>query len=161
MHSFEERWNRAADGTLDAAAADAFARECHERGEPVPSPSLGTLLRERGCAPPMPHSDFFESEILRQIASPPAPPREPGSLPSLWKWLAPGFGAIAAAALVAFFAIPHTPRTVTDAAVFVAQILETRPGDGIEAYAFQPGPGQASVIWLEGMEYIPPEASAR
>ncbi len=144
----EEKLASYLDGRLPSAEAAAFEREHPEAGaEKAEFAKLTQLLRSRPTAPTLRHADFFNNQILREIAPEPAVQKavEARALWPLWRLVLGG-----ACSLLAVFAFlpgkTATPR-------YVAQVLSVTAGDpGITAQALNTE--GLAVVWVDGLDYL-------
>jgi hypothetical protein len=160
MKTFEERYNEWLDGSFDAESDPEFLRELEKRQmhpkEKDDWNALRNLLQEHCAAPALEHPDFFNHQLrekLAALAQEPAQPRRGWRLPKL-AWLGAGF---VAAALVLFTQVPGL-RNGGDSGNRSTKI--------VSAVAEEPGVYVASIdapeqgyalLWIDGMDYLPPE----
>ncbi len=161
MKTAEERHTAWLDGQLPSAEAAAY-----EAGLPDPDAAqaerawigrFGDDLRQHLVVPPLASPDFFTHGILTAIREPIA--TAPAETPPLgWfgrlAWL--GTGAVALAVVLGFSMIPRgqgIPR------VYNAEVLRTEvPSDvspTVSAVAFHAEQSGLTVLWLDGLEYLP------
>ena len=150
MKNIESTYNRWLDGNLDEAARRKFEATLDD--ETLTSsaawPEVRQLLKESADEITLPHPDFLNEQIRREIerdnvgASATVPLSR-----LLWA------GAFCAAAAVAFtlLFLPVDRSGHAGATVFLAET----PAPGISASTFRTPEDRGVVIWLEGMPYIP------
>jgi len=151
----EERYNRWVDGLL--AGSDTgpvppeLAREGIAGGERAEVRRVGELLRHH--APALEHPDVFREQILDRIRREQgrvnAPETRRGwSLPRLaWS----GFGLVALAVL-GFAALIPKPWHHPPASEIYGVWSEA---DRVSAVALRTPDHSASVVWLDGLDYLP------
>ena len=183
MKNFEARYHEWLDGALSPAEAEAFERELtappHEIDPAVErsaQAALGGLLRRHVAeAPPMPHGDFFNSELQRRIAADakatqpaaaePAALPAPGWLQSLIGRLTLASAACLLLGVVGYraFVQPELPavdqRPETE---YLASVLETKTATSeVSATSFSLPAEKATVLWLSGTEHVEVEGLAK
>ncbi len=183
MKNFEARYHEWLDGALSPAEAAAFERELaapphgiDPTAERSAQAALGDLLRRHVAgAPPMPHGDFFNSELQRRIAADaketqpaaaePAALPAPGWLQSLLGRLTLASAACLLLGVVGYRAfvqpqlIDPTQRPETE---YLASVLETKTAtSAVSATSFSLPAEKATVLWLSGTEHIEVEAFAK
>lgn len=148
---------------------------------------LGNLLRTHLKAPALKNPDFFNHRISEQIkelhagerqSQPYRPKREgsaetspvpPVSAPApasrwpFWRLIwAGGSGLGMAALLTAALALPALHSPAKEEPHYYAQILDTQPGDStISAVAFHSKKENVTVLWLDGLPYVPMEVARK
>jgi hypothetical protein len=159
MKTFEERFTAWVDGKLEGKELVAFERELEARPEAgrdrVEALEIGKLLRENLVAPPLKNADFFNDQIMRQI-QPVAVKR--GTFWSLPRMAFSGVGLLALSALLYFAAVPNTRREMKQHADYTENILHARSDDPhITATSFHSNADNVNVVWLDGLDYMPPD----
>lgn len=154
MKNFESRFNLWLDGSLDEDERLAFEATLDEETLRAAKiwPALRSALRQSASEIPVPHPDFLNAQILRDIAREASPRPRAGLSRLVW---AGAFCVLAAAALTAFF----LPRGIRDISTTVVSAWSASPS--VSASAFQAPGGKASVIWLDGVDYIPANERVR
>ena len=169
MKTFEERYTAWVDGQLSGEALAAFEQElaahpdaAEDRGA---ARKLGDLLRTHSTAPALSNADFFNLQIQQRIeAEQPrprvAPARGGGSffLP-ISRLIWAGAACLGIAALLYKTMIPaaHTPETSN----YFAQVVESWTSDpGISATTVYDPKDNVTVLWLDGLDYMPSEQLA-
>jgi anti-sigma factor RsiW len=160
MKTFEEKFTAWVDGRLSGAELTAFERELDEHPEALADKEaaleIGNLLRAHVAAPPLRNADFFNHQILRQIAAPaPGPVRRP-SFWSLPRMAFSGISLLLLATGLYFAAVPKTRRDVRHNQQYVENILDARSDDpAITATSFHSKENNVNVVWLDGLSYLP------
>lgn len=176
MKPFEETYTAWLDGELTPEQARAFEasldpqQRAQGEAERASTRALGALLRHHLPTSPLPNADFFNHSLLSRIAqeqrtaSPEPVARRPFSaLRLLWATLSGA--AVAALTFAAVMATTAAPRPTGDfyavtppVSDYYAEILEAEPGQPtISAYAFHSASEQVTVLWLDGLDYLPAE----
>lgn len=149
MTNFESRFNRWLDGSLDEDERLAFEATLDEETLRAAKlwPALRSTLRQSASEIPLPHPDFLNSQILREIER---DYREKPSSAMLARLVWAGACCmLAAAVLTAIF----LPRDTRDSSTTVVSASPANPS--VSASAFQVPGGKSSVIWLNGIDHIP------
>ncbi len=144
----EEKLTAYLDGRLPSAEAAAFEREHPEASaEKAEVAKLTQLLRTRPAAPMLRHADFFNHQILREIAPEPVTQKVASSraLWPLWRLVLGG-----ATCLLAVFAFLPEKKTEPR---YVAQVMSVTAGDpGITVHALNTE--GLAVVWVDGLDYL-------
>ncbi len=170
MKPFETQYTKWVDGLLTGRELEEFERALGERRavaeqDRAEARKLGDLLRRydsEAAAPALANADFFNHEIARQIEAQPASSTAPRLVP-LWRLIWAGGSCLGVAALLFFSLVLPGQHPVKPAVDYYAQILNTQPGDpAISAVAFHSDKDNVTVLWLDGLDYMPttPVASA-
>ena len=143
----EEKLAAYLDGHLTAAEAATFEREHPDAlAEKAGAARLGEVLRAYSVAPVMQHADFFNHQILREIA--PAPAQVRRAMLPLWR--------LAFASACCLFAVLGIYQTFVKAPVRpreFAQVLSVTAGDPSITAEVIDGDG-ISVVWVDGLDYL-------
>jgi len=169
MKTFEEKFTAWIDGKLTGPDLAAFERELDAHPEALAEKQaaleLGDLLRTYVTAPPLRNADFFNHQILQQIA-PAAERTLPAIAPAERRrrfWSLPrmafsGAFLLLLAAVLYFTAVPNTRREVRHNERYVENILNARSDDpAITATSFHSKENNVNVLWLDGLNYMPPD----
>jgi len=121
---------------------------------------LRTDLRAFSVAPEMESPDFFTHGVMERIAKSEAAGEKRETTAGAWwslgrlAWL--GAGAVAASVVLTASMIPrggeHAPID------YSAEVIETQvPAEagGISAVAFRSEESELTVLWLDGLDYVP------
>ena len=163
MKTFEEKFTAWVDGQLTGPELAAFERELESHPEALAEKEaaleIGNLLRSNLSAPPLRNPDFFNLQILQQIESSqptaPAPRRSFWSLPRM---ALSGVTFLALATVLYFAAVPNTRREVRQNQQYVTNVLNAHSDDpNITATAFHSKQDNVNVLWLDGLNYMPPD----
>jgi len=164
MKTFEEKYTAWIDGRLSGSDLADFeaelARTDHAAGEKEDSIKLGTLLRSNYKAPELKNTDFFNHQLMQRIAAE-QPTVKPATQPAATSWSLSslawaGAFCMAIVAGIFFFAIPKGGVQNTTGNEYVAQITNVRSDDpAITATTFHSKDNKLTVIWLDGLEYLP------
>ena len=173
MKTFEEKFTAWVDGRLTGPDLAAFELELEAHPEALADKEaafeLGNLLRTHLAAPPLRNADFFNHQILRQIAQSAAAP-VPVRRRSFWslpRMALSGAFLLLLATFLYFAAVPNTRREVRHNEQYVTNILNARANDpilnartddpNITATSFHSKQDNVNVLWLDGLNYIPPD----
>lgn len=146
------------EAALSPAALEAARRERSEHEK------LGSLLRTHLTAPPMANADFFTHSILQEIsrsapASAAAVPGEGEEARFSWSFFWRLFSASAACAAISilFFVTLTAPREGATPEYY-AKFVNPKPAQGISAASFHAAEENVTVLWLDGLDYVPATA---
>jgi anti-sigma factor RsiW len=178
MKTFEEKFTAWVDGRLTGAELAAFERELEAHPEALAEKEgalqLGDLLRTHVAAPPLKNADFFNHQLLQQIEADARESRQqsPAIARRLTFWTLPrmafsGVSLLVLATLLYFAAVPKTNRQVAQNKKYVQDILTMGKVDptitalsddpNITATSFHSKESNADVVWLDGLNYMPPD----
>ena len=166
MKTFEERYTAWIDGKLGGAELAAFERELDDRpaaeSDRVAALKVGGLLRHHSSTA-LANPDFFNHQLIERIERDIAtrndnPSRE--RTRALWPWLRfaiAGFAAIALGWGIARVSNPVPPeRSHERGADLMAQIIDPKPlQPGVSATVIEDAEDNMTVLWLDGLEYLP------
>jgi anti-sigma factor RsiW len=169
MKTFEEKFTAWVDGRLNGTELAAFEREIESHPDALAEKEdtlrLGSFLRANLSAPPLRNADFFNHQLLQQIqASQQAAPR-PAPRPAFRRafWTLPrmaysGVSLLLISTLLYFAAVPNTRREVRHNQQYVANVLKAHSDDPkITATSFHSKAENVNVLWLDGLDYLPPD----
>ncbi len=168
MKNFEEKFAAWTDDALSDAERQDFERElsAHPEAEHdrLSALHLGEFLRTHHPVPALPNPDFFNQRILQQIevlAPPPASEKSGRAFP-VWKLVWGGALCLLAAAALFQFAVPHGAYTSDGRDVYLVEVIEAHTGsDSIYASSFHAKKNNVTVLWLDGLPYIPDTYAAK
>jgi anti-sigma factor RsiW len=180
MKTFEEKFTAWVDGRLTGAELAAFERELDEHpdalAEKEAALEIGNLLRTHLPSPPLKNADFFNHQLLRQIAqSAPAAPGPRASRRFFWslpRMAYSGAFLLLLSTALYFAAVPNTRREVRHHEQYVSNIVSGKSKDPdvasisnivdvrsddphVTATAFHSKGDDVNVIWLDGLSYLP------
>jgi len=159
---FEGRFTAWIDGQLEASDVTSFEQELLERGldpavERASARHLGTLLRDHASSPPMSNADFFNHQLRHRIAQ--EGPSAPAPLERRGWWSLPRLAFSGAFCLLVAGALFQTliPRgTAADHSPYFAEVIDARPlSDGISANTIYTARDNVTVVWIDGLDYLP------
>jgi hypothetical protein len=165
MKTFEEQFTAWVDGKLAGAELAEFEKTLRPEHltERESARRLRSFLREHAAAAPaIPNAEFLNHQLAQRIAAeekpkPDAPARR------TWHWTLPRMawaGAACGAVVLALYltTIRHSLQPPLTESEYLAQVLDTRTGDpAISATAFHSQENDLTVIWLDGLTYLPGE----
>jgi hypothetical protein len=162
---FEQQFTAWLDGKMSPDAVSAFEEELRARGfdpetERSAALNTGSLLRKHSRSPELPHAHFFNHLILRQIeketasAAPAVVERR-----SWWgvPWLAwAGAACLLIAAVLFKNLIPVGGGTLADRSPYFATVVDARTFEkSVSATTVYNPRDNVTVLWLDGLEYLP------
>jgi hypothetical protein len=165
MKTFEEKFTAWVDGNLKGEELAAFEVELAQvkdaELDKLAAHQLGDLFREHGRAPELQNADFFNHQLMQQIeADQPKPVAKPER--ARFSWSLPrialaGAFSLALAVGLYFSLIPQQPlHNPQVAQVPSMQILNTHGGTPeITASAFHTDKDNVTVLWIDGLKYVP------
>ena len=161
MKTFEEKYTAWIDGKLAGRELAEFERQLaalpEAEADRTAARQLGDLLREHLPAPPLANADFFNYELMQQIDAP--EPRATSRSSSFWslpRMVLAGACSLALATALFFTMVPKTQQQADAGQEYVARILNARSDDpAISATAYHDHDENVTVLWLEGLDYIP------
>jgi hypothetical protein len=171
MKTFEENWTAWIDGELhgkelsefEALLPDRAAAEAERAG----AQKLGTLLKQFAVAPAMQNGEFFQHQILENIARDQQANATPLGDRARW-WTIPrlvliGATSMAIFAVCAVFVMREVPPQ--DHSQYLTQVLNAKVDPAVNPDAtismFETKDQQVTVIWTEGLKSLPSEYAAR
>ena len=162
MKTFEEKFTAWVDGRLEGDELAAFGAElAHVRDadlDKLAAHQLGDLLREHGRAPELANADFFNHQLMQRIEAetpkPKAARERKGFSWSLMHLAWAGAGSLAVAFALFWLVIP-TGSVPPPQSEFAAQIRARSDDPDITATAFRSKENNVTVLWLDGLHYMP------
>ena len=150
MKNFESTFNRWLDGSLDEAERREFEAGLDEETLRAGKswPGMRALLKESAGQISLPHPDFLNEQVRREIESSRAASRAP--LIPLRRLLWAGAFCVALALSLSAAFLPLQNHGNTSNIVFLAETAS--PDASVSAFR-TPG-DRGTVIWLEGTPYI-------
>lgn len=153
--STEEKWAAYVDGHLGAGDAAAFEREHPDAAaERAVTMKIREALRRNSPAPMLRNPEFFNRQILREIAPQmerAEPPASRAALLPLWRFALAGACCLVAAAAT-YTAVVNGNDSRRDR--YIAQVLSVKAGDDALAATVLDAEGLA-VVWIDGLEQLP------
>ena len=168
MKTFEEKFTAWIDGKLNGDELRDFEAELGRmpdaEAEKNATLQLGELLRAEYRAPELKNADFFNHQIIQRIEAD-APRKkiaaEPGgafSFFTLGRMALAGALSLAVAVVLFIFVIKPAPRSNPTPKDLLAQVLDVNTDDpDVTATSFQSKSQKVTVLWLDGLDYIPDE----
>jgi len=159
---FEEKFTAWLDGKLPSGDHAEFERELEARGfdlsaERTSAAELGALLREHSLPPALSNAEFFNHQLRHRIAQEDPAGSLPGERRSWWSLprLAWSGAFCLLVAGVLFQAL--IPRgTGADPSPYFAEVIDARPlSEGISADTIYTPRDNVTVVWLDGLDYLP------
>ena len=162
MKTFEERFTAWVDGQFTGPELAEFEKELathpEAAAERAEARKLGDLLREQ-TAPKLGNADFFNHQLMQRIAAEMPRATEPVKARG-WGWSLPRLAFAGAACLVIAGGLFKTliPAAVSpgEKSKYYAQVVEAWPADpSISATTVYNPTDNVTVVWLDGLDYIP------
>ena len=165
MKPFEEQFTAWVDGKLSGPELVAFEEELARHPEALSGRAdaqrLGTFLRGNPTAPKLTNADFFNLQIQQRIAAE-RPREQVGKRTGGWSWSWPRLVLAGAACLLlsgAMFKLMIPTASTLDAAdssPYFAQVVESWTSEpGVSANTVYNPKDNVTVLWLDGLDYIP------
>jgi len=161
MKPFEEQFTAWVDGELTDAELAEFEKRLAEHPEAVEEKDaalqIGKLLRGHPTAPRLGNPDFFNHQLMRRIAAETARPVEKKHA---FFWSIPGFAWAGAFCLIISLVLFKTTipdrATVEKKSNYFVQIVESWPtNSNVSASTVYSDENDVTVLWLDGLDYIP------
>ena len=163
MKTFEERFTAWIDGQLTGPGLAEFEKELAAHpaaaAERMEARKLRVLLRAQP-APQIGNADFFNHQLMQRIAAETPRIARPGPARASF-WSLPQLALVGAACLAIAGGLFKTliPTGLSPGAKsdYYAEVIELWPGDpSISACTVYHPEDNLTVVWLEGLDYIPP-----
>jgi hypothetical protein len=157
---FEQKFTAWLDGKLDANDAGEFEREMKDRGldpaaEREQATRLSSLLRTHSTPPDMSNGDFFNHQLRHRITQDSSPVRR--SSHSWWTWprlVLAGACSLAMAGALFTTLIPRGGAPVREP--YYATVVDARTFDPkVSASTVYDPRSNVTVLWLDGLDYLP------
>ena len=165
MKPFEEQFTAWVDGKLSGPELAAFEKELEQHPEAMAerdgAQKLSALLRGNPIEQKLANADFFNLQIQQRIAA--GQPREAAREKAAgWFWSLPRLliGGAACLLLAGVFFKTLIPTanddTEMDTSPYFAQVVESWTSEpGIFANTVYNPKDNVTVLWLDGLDYIP------
>jgi len=163
MKTFEERYTAWVDGRLTSQELTDFEQELVDpveaRADKEVAHKLRDLLRQHGQAPALTNGEFFNHQLRHRMKA--APPETSHRAPSRkWRWSLPHLALAGAACLLIagalFKMLIPTGDFVENEPQYFAKIIAANAADPtIFATTFYAPEEKVTVIWLDGLDYLP------
>lgn len=165
MKTFEEKYTAWLDGKLTGPELADFEKELAAMPDAAADKRsarrLGDLLRRHGTAPRLMGAEFFNHQLMRRIEAETEKPRERATGGS-WFWPLPrlvwaGAFCLLLAGVLFKAMIPSSSDIIIQSdPLYFAEIIEVRtPDPSISATTVYDPRDNVTVLWLEGLDYLP------
>lgn len=161
MKPFEEQFTAWVDNKLTGAELEEFEKQLAKHPEAASEKDealrLGEFLRTHPTAPRLTNPDFFNHQLMQRIAAE-TPRVAEERRTSFWSVsrLAWSGAFCLALAFALYKSIVTTPAPQEADPTYFAQVVETWPSDpGISATTVYSPEDNVTVVWLDGLDYIP------
>ena len=167
MKTFEEKYTAWVDGKLSDQERLEFEAtlEADAGMDKANLLLMGALLRRHSVVAPLKNGDFFNHQLLERLE---AESKVPAARARRASWFVPRFlwaGAtcLGAAFLVFHFAVPVGPQVNPPPNnEYMAQFNNVRSADpAVTATAFHSKKDNVTVLWLDGLDYLPETADLK
>ncbi len=159
MKPFEEQFTAWVDDKLNDAELAEFEKELtthpEAAAEKAEALKLGEFLREHPTTPRLTNPDFFNHQLMQRIAA--ETPRAAEKKRALF-WSVPRLAWAGAFSLLVSFGLFKAliPTGHIEPSKYFAQVVEAWPSDpSISATTVYSPEDNVTVVWLDGLEYIP------
>jgi len=159
---FEERFTAWLDHQLPEIERTAFEQELIKRGfagasERHSADRLLALLREHSRSPDLRNAEFFHHQLRHRMAQEEAPAPETTQRRAWWSLPRLAFGGAVCLFIAAMFFAAFIPRgAAEDRSPYFAEVIDARPlSAGISADTIYTARDNVTVVWLDGLEYLP------
>jgi len=173
MKPFEEQYTAWIDGRLtgreladfEAQLEEGFANgltKAQAEADRAAAGNVGALLRghfAQAPAPALKNAEFFNHQILRQIEAETQQSTPPASAPlpwPFWRMIWGGLSSLGVAALLFVTLVMPTLHRPGPPPEYYAQILNASTEDSaISAVAIHSKQENVTVLWIDGLDYVP------
>ena len=172
MKTAEEKLTAWIDGKLQGEELAEFERELanypEAAAEKTAAGQLGELLRTHCTAPELQNADFFNHQLMQRIEADEAAAGVQTAVSgasaegvrsvlfSLARMAWAGVAFLLIALLLFAITIPGARRSNPTAGEYMAEILNAHTEDpAITASTFHSKAGNVTVLWLDGLNYLP------
>jgi hypothetical protein len=170
MKTFEEKWTAWIDDQLTGRELEEFLTSLPDRraaeAEKQSAKQVGSLLREQAMA--LSNADFFSHQLRERLDRENAPMRpEPEAIRTGWwtirRLLWGGITSLAVFAICTVLVFHE--RTPSSQSQYLTQILESRVDPTVSPNAtismFEKKDDHVTVLWVDGLQSLPPEYAAK
>ncbi len=170
MKTFEEKWTAWIDDQLTGRELKEFLASLPDRraaeAEKQTAKQVGSLLREQAMA--LSNADFFSHQLRERLDRENAPMRsEPEAIQAGWwtirRLLLGGITSLAVFTICAVLVFRE--RTPSSQSQYLTQILEYRVDPTVSPNAtismFEKKDDHVTVLWVDGLQSLPPEYAAK
>lgn len=165
MKPFEEQFTAWVDGKLSGPELAVFEKELEQHpeafGDRDDAQKLGALLRGNPTAPKLANADFFNLQIQQRLAAD-RPRERVVEKAAGWFWSLPrllmGGATCLLLAGVMFKTLIPSGSTASDgeSSPYFAQVVESWTSEpGISANTVYNPKDNVTVLWLDGLDYLP------
>lgn len=170
MKTFEERWTAWIDDQLTGRELEEFEASLPDRAaalaEKQSARQLGALLREQAIAPAFTNADFFSHQLRERLQRESEPARSTTTAPGWWsirRLLWSGAASLAMFVICALLVVRNQPAP--EHSEYLTQILNYRVDPAISPNAtitmFEKKNEHVTVLWVDGLQALPPEYAAK
>jgi hypothetical protein len=170
MKTFEEKWTAWIDDQLTGCELEEFLASLPDRAaaeaEKQNAKQLGSLLREQAMA--LSNADFFSHQLRERLDRENLPARsEPSPIQTGWwtirRLLWGGITSLAVFALCTV--VVFREKTPPSQSQYLTEILSYQVDPTVSPNAtismFHPKDERVTVLWVEGLQSLPPEYAAK
>ena len=170
MRTFEEKWTAWIDDQLTGRELEEFLASLPDRAaaeaEKQGAKQLGSLLREEALV--LNNADFFSHQLRERLdrESAPARPATDAIQTGWWtirRLLWGGIGSLALFALCTVVVLRE--KTPSSQSQYLTEILSSQVDPTVSPNAtismFRPKDERVTVLWVDGLQSLPPEYAAK
>jgi hypothetical protein len=162
MRTFEEKFTAWVDGEMSGSELVEFEAELSKTPGALSDcrdqQKLSAFLRTHAAPAELKNADFFNHQLRERIEADQRtlmPAKREHSFWPLSRLIWAGALSLFAAALLIRFTIPFGPHEIKTESEYLAEVLNTRTGDpAISATTFH-SKENLTVLWLDGLDYLP------
>jgi hypothetical protein len=169
MKTFEEKWTAWIDDQLTGRELEEFEASLPDKAaaqaEKQSAKQLGSLLREQ-MAPALSNAEFFSHQLRERLDREDRQSTAPPSSTAWWtirRLLWSGATALAIFVICTVVVIRNKPSS--DQSEYLTQILNYRVDPAVSPNAtitmFEKKDEHVTVLWVDGLQSLPPEYAAK
>jgi hypothetical protein len=172
MKTFEEKWTAWIDDQLSGRELEEFEASLPDKAaaeaEKQSAKQLGLLLREQAAVTALSNADFFSHQLRERLERENQPARsaaKPGGAGwwTIRRLLWSGATSLAIFVICAVIVIRNQPAP--DHSEYLTQILNYRVDPAVSPNAtitmFEKKDEHVTVLWIDGLQSLPPEYAAK
>lgn len=155
----DELYTQWLDGCADSGEAAHLEADPAARADRDAWRALRAVLVDELAAPPLPHADFVNAQVLEAIRRETRPIARPAGF--LRRIVYAGIGSLVAAALLTLAFLPGVLHKPSESEL-ISQVVSARAGNPrVFVSSFQAPDDRGVVLWVEGAKFISPAETIR